>query len=134
MEVALDLTPALSGYTGVARYAVQLARALPSAGVEVRGFGIGRGHGFTPPGTRRFRVPLRVVQPVWEGLGVPRAEWLAGGGDVVHSVDLSLPPTRRPLVATINDLAAVDRPDLHPPSHRRHIEHRLATLEHATVV
>jgi glycosyltransferase involved in cell wall biosynthesis len=134
MEVALDLTPTLSGVTGVARYAARLAAALPSQGVEVRGFAVGRGPGAAPPGTRRLRVPLRVVQPVWRMTGRPYAERIAGGGDVVHSLDLALPPTARPLVATIHDLASLDRPDLHPPGAADQLRRRLDSLESAAAV
>jgi glycosyltransferase involved in cell wall biosynthesis len=134
MEVALDLTPALSGLTGVARYALHLAAELPAAGITVRGFGIGRGPGTLPPGSRHLRVPLRVVQPTWRHLGVPRAEWVAGGGDVVHSVDLTLPPTKLPLVATVHDLATLDRPDLHPPAQVTQMRARLAALDAAAII
>lgn len=126
VEVALDLTPAITGVTGVARYARELARELPSHGVVVRGFAVGRGVDQPPEGTRRMRVPLRVVRPIWRIARLPRAEWLSGGGSVVHSVDLDPPPTRLPLVATIHDVAALDHPDLHPPeataAQRRRLE------------
>ncbi|HWA66764.1 MAG TPA: glycosyltransferase family 1 protein [Mycobacteriales bacterium] len=134
MKVALDLTPTLSGVTGVARYAARLAEALPGQGVEVGGFAVGRGPGAAPPGTRRLRVPLRIVQPMWRSVGRPRAETLAGGADVVHSLDLALPPTRRPLVATIHDLAALDRPDLHPAGAADQLRRRLDSLASAAAV
>jgi glycosyltransferase involved in cell wall biosynthesis len=134
MQVALDLTPTLSGVTGVARYAARLAAALPSQGVEVRGFAVGRGPGVPPAGTRRLGVPLRVVQPLWRIAGRPRAERLAGGGDVVHSLDLALPPTQRPLVATIHDLAPLDRPDLHPVGAADQLRRRLDALDSVAAV
>jgi glycosyltransferase involved in cell wall biosynthesis len=114
MRVALDVTPALAGVTGVARYTLALTQALPSQQVDVRPFAIGRGRGSIPLGTRRVRLPLRLVQMGWR-LGLPPwAEHLAAAPDLVHSCDLVPPPTRRPLVATVHDLAALERPDLHP--------------------
>lgn len=66
-----------------------------------------------PPGTRRLPVPLRVLRPLWRAIPFPRVEQLAGAVDVVHVTDLAPPPTRRPLVMTVHDLDAVDRPELH---------------------
>jgi len=134
MRVALDVTPALSGLTGVARYTRQLAESLAVIGVDVRPFAVGRGPGDLPTGTRHLRVPLRVVQPVWSHLRVPRAEWLSAGADLTHSLDLLPPPTRLPLVVTVHDLAALDRPDLHAPHAAAQLTRRLETLDRAAVV
>ncbi|HVY08717.1 MAG TPA: glycosyltransferase family 1 protein [Mycobacteriales bacterium] len=123
-----------NGLTGVARYSRELMAALVAAGVDVRPFAIGRGPGVIPPGCHHLPVPLRVVTAAWRRTRMPRAEWLAGGGQVVHSLDLVLPPSRLPLVATVHDLAALDRPDLHPPRAAEQLRRRLAELDRADVV
>lgn len=134
MRVALDVTPVISGSTGVARYTATLEAELRSRDIDVRAFAIGRGRGQLPPGVRRLGIPLRAVQRAWR-LGLPpRAEQLVRGADLVHSCDLVPPPTRRPLVVTVHDLAALDRPDLHPVRAYRQARARLESLNDATVV
>jgi glycosyltransferase involved in cell wall biosynthesis len=118
LRVGFDMTACFSGSTGVARYVRQLSAALERQGVGLLRFAIGRrSHDdrTATPCVRRLRVPLRVVHRLWPILGSPSAEWLAPGCDVVHSPDLVPPPTRRPLVVTIHDLDAIERPGLHPP-------------------
>jgi glycosyltransferase involved in cell wall biosynthesis len=56
-----------------------------------------------------------VIQRSWALCGRPSAERIAPGADLVHTPDLVPPPTRHPLVLTLHDLIALDRPDLHPP-------------------
>jgi glycosyltransferase involved in cell wall biosynthesis len=94
--------------------------------VDLRPFALGRGDGATPPGTRRVRVPLRVLQRSWRLTRLPRVEHFVRGIDLVHSTDLVPPPTRRPLVITVHDVLAVTRPDLHPP---RAVSQQRAQLE-----
>lgn len=116
MRVLLDVTPATTGQTGVARYVRQLHAGLVAApGVDVCAFALGRGPHPAPDGTRRVGVPLRALQASWRRTGLPRAEHLAGRGDLLHTTDLVPAPTRLPVVLTVHDLAAVEHPDLHTP-------------------
>lgn len=114
MRVALDVTPATTGSTGVARYARELTRELRAAGAEVAPFALGRGVHPAPEGTRRVGIPLRLVHRSWRLTGRPRVEGLVGRVDVFHSLDLMPAPSRAPLVMTAHDVAALERPDLHP--------------------
>ena len=107
-----------AGTTGIARYVTQLDKALVDSGVELRRFAVGRGRHPAPASTRRFRVPLRVLQRTWKLLPFPRAEQIAGPADVVHVTDALPPPTRLPLVLTVHDLDALDRAELHGPRAR----------------
>ncbi len=116
VRIALDVTAMYSGTTGVARYVRETARALTDRGQELAAFAIGRGQAATDGmPVRRLRVPLRIVHRSWAAIGVPRAEWIVRDCALVHIPDLIPPPTRLPLVMTVHDLDAVDRPDLHPP-------------------
>ncbi len=116
LSIGFDVTPLLSGRTGVARYVRQLVAALEATGVPLRRFAIGRTrhpHHGDLSGVRRVPIPLRVVHSAWSTIGAPKAEWVVRRVDVVHSPDLVPPPTRRPLVMTIHDLDALMRPELH---------------------
>jgi glycosyltransferase involved in cell wall biosynthesis len=117
VKVGFDVTALLAGATGVARYVHELAAALEEQGIELRRFAIGReSHGAEvgADGVRRIPIPLRVVHLSWALVREPSAERLAPGCDVMHTPDLVPPPTRRPLVLTVHDLAAVEWPELHP--------------------
>ncbi len=133
MRIALDLTPTISAATGVARYARHLHAALLVREVDIAGVAIGRGRHEPPPGTRRVPLPLRVMHASWR-TGVPRLEWLTGPVDLVHALDGVLPASRRPIVATVHDTLALDRPDLHHPRLVAQQRAQLRSLRRAAVV
>jgi glycosyltransferase involved in cell wall biosynthesis len=116
LRVGFDVTALLAGETGVARYVRVLGAATSRHDVELLPYAIGRGKDRThlPPGTRAVPVPLRLVHRSWALSGPPSAERIIPGADVIHVPDLVPPPTRRPLVMTLHDLAAVEHPDVHP--------------------
>ncbi|HEX9548171.1 MAG TPA: glycosyltransferase family 1 protein [Acidimicrobiales bacterium] len=134
LRVALDITARTAGMTGVARYAEQLERALIVAGVEVRRFCIGRAPQTIPASTRRFPLPLRLIHPLQSIVRMPRVEWIAPRADVIHTLDLIAPPTRRPTVITVHDLAAIEHPELHPRRMVTTQQAVLASLKNSSVV
>jgi len=60
---------------------------------------------------RRAPLPRRLLYPAWNHLGLPRAEWTARRSDVVHATTWAVPPTARPLVVTVHDLAFLRSPE-----------------------
>src|SRR5947207_3330670 len=94
LRVALDMTLGVIGITGVERYATVLhERLLRWPGIDVQSFAAGRGSTGDHIGIRRrYRVPVRVVHALWRSVHQPRAEWLAGGADVVHGLGGMPPP------------------------------------------
>jgi glycosyltransferase involved in cell wall biosynthesis len=134
LTVALDATPLISGRTGIARYVTELGAALERRGVDVRRFAIGRGSREPSSDIRRIRVPLRIVERWWAGVPGPSLERFVGPADVVHAAGLLVPRTRRPLVVTVHDLAALDYPELHPDRHVRQVRALLKALDRAAVV
>jgi glycosyltransferase involved in cell wall biosynthesis len=137
VRVAFDVTALLNGDTGVARYVRELGAATEHLDVDLARFAIGRGEhrDQLPPGTRTTRLPLRVVHRSWALSGPPSAERMARGCDVVHTPDLVPPPTRRPVVLTVHDLVAMERPDLHPERSVDEQQRQLrAARERASVV
>jgi glycosyltransferase involved in cell wall biosynthesis len=133
-RVAIDATALVAGSTGVARYATELLRGLARhQDLDIAPFAVGRGP--TPPeDVRRLRLPLRVVQPLWQRTGLPRAEHLVGGCDVVHSLDIVPVPTRRPLVVTVHDVLPLTIPHRYQDRQRRMIEAQAAALPGADLV
>lgn len=135
IRVALDVTPELIGATGVARYSRELRRALVQrADCEVRAFALSRRSQPVPDGVRHIPVPLRVAHASWKAIGLPRAEHLAGPVDIVHSLDLIPPPTRRPLVVTVHDLVTSELPGLHSARSEAMQREQLRSLRRAMVV
>jgi glycosyltransferase involved in cell wall biosynthesis len=133
-RVAFDVTPVISGRTGIARYVIQLGAALEGQGVGLRRFAVGRSAFAPPPETRRLRVPARVLMPWWRVARWPTAERLVGGADVVHATGSPPPATRVPLVVTVHDVAALRYPDLHPARHVQQQREQLATLDRAAAI
>ena len=113
LRIGYDVTATIAGRTGVARYARELVAAVEEEGVSARLLAVGRGPFPPPPGTRRVRVPLRAIRAGWRALGAPRAEWWLRDIDLMHALDMTPPPTRRPLAITVHDLAALEHPELH---------------------
>jgi glycosyltransferase involved in cell wall biosynthesis len=133
-RVAFDVTPVISGRTGIARYATQLGAALELQGVELRRFAVGRGAFPLPAGTRHLPVPARLLMPWWRLVRWPEAERLVGGADVVHATGSPPPATRAPLVVTVHDVAALRYPELHPPRHVQQQRAQVASLGRAGAI
>jgi glycosyltransferase involved in cell wall biosynthesis len=96
---------------GSGTYIVELTQALKEVpGIDVVGLAA-RHSGPPAPDwsldipVRHAHLPRRPLYEAWQRLGFPRAEHLAGGADVVHATTLAIPPTRRPLVVTVHDVA-----------------------------
>lgn len=80
-------------------------------------------------------APRRVLYDAWNWAGAPRAEHLVRGADVVHATTWAVPPTRRPLVVTVHDLAFLRTPEHFTPRGARYFRRSLArTRDEATRV
>lgn len=134
LRVAMDLTPVITGSTGVARYARHLSNALTHAGVTLLPYAIGRATYPVPPGVRHIRVPLRLAHRLWATVGWPPIDSVAPRADLVHTLDLVAPPVRRPSVATVHDLDAIERPDLHSPRSVSAQRAQLSSLDRVQIV
>jgi glycosyltransferase involved in cell wall biosynthesis len=130
----MDATPAIAGRTGIARYVLDLAAALSEQGVEPRLFAVGRANVPPPQGCRHLKLPSRVVHRLWDHRLPPAAERLVGPIDIVHSTSLLPPTTRKPLVMTVQDLDALDHPELHSPRTRHAIRALVRHLPSAELV
>lgn len=127
LRVALDMTPAIAGNTGVARYATEVRRVAEARDeVELVPFAIGRGRNIDAG--KRIKTPLRLMQQSWKRLGQPTLERLVGPADVVHSVDLTAPPASCPVVMTMHDVLPLVLPHLYGD---RYIEASRAHVESA---
>ena len=135
-RLAFDLTPAITGGTGIARYVSGLATALATLpdGPVIRSFAVGRGSWPAPGGTRRIRVPLRVVDRLWRWTDRPRVETLIGSVDTVHASGPVVPPSRAPAVGVVHDLAPLDHPGLHPKRDAEYLRRYLDRLERTAAV
>jgi glycosyltransferase involved in cell wall biosynthesis len=134
-RVGLDVTPELFAATGVARYSRELGHALERRGdCELVRFAVGR-RTHQPDGkVRHLPVPLRLIHSMWRRWSFPKAEAMTGAVDLVHSLDLVAPPTRRPLVVTVHDLVAVEHPELHPVRTVELQRQRLLQLDRAAAI
>jgi glycosyltransferase involved in cell wall biosynthesis len=133
LRVALDVSSAFAGTTGVARYAEALWSALAARDdLDLLPYSIGRRID-TRGRARNLRIPMRLTHRAWPAAGRPRVERLVGEVDVVHGLDWFVPPSRRPRVVTIHDAIPVTRPDLFPPSVQRDAQRALSAAQDADV-
>lgn len=101
---------------GSGSYILALADAL-AARPDVRVTGLAAHHGGRDEQVDGLAVPVRSLglpryplYRAWNHLGAPRPEWLVRGLDVVHATTWAVPPTRRPLVVTVHDVAFLRDP------------------------
>ncbi|WP_298460427.1 glycosyltransferase family 1 protein [uncultured Cellulomonas sp.] len=105
---------------GSATYVVELSRALADRD-DTRLVGVTALHrrgdvprpGLEPTVDRSAVAPLprAALYRAWNRVGAPRPEQLARGVDVVHATTWAVPPTRRPLVVTVHDVAFLTEPE-----------------------
>lgn len=104
---------------GSGRYIVELARDLGTQGI--RTCGIAARHGAHEPTPRdldlgipvtRSHLPRRALYAAWDRLDRPSVDGLVPEADLVHATTWAIPPTRKPLVVTVHDVAF-----LRDPSH-----------------
>jgi glycosyltransferase involved in cell wall biosynthesis len=127
LRVLIDGTPLLGQRTGIGRYTAALLRELairPDVDVTVTAF-TARGQvalrAAAPPGVtvRGGPVPARALRALWQRVGWPPTELLAGSADVLHATNFVLPPSQRARsVVTVHDLAFLDCPDYLAPQQR----------------
>jgi glycosyltransferase involved in cell wall biosynthesis len=135
MRIALDVTSAINGATGIARYVTALADEWGAHDqVEVAAFAVGRGGYPVPSGARHLRLPLRWVGRSWRLHGPPRVERLVGPVDSIHACGSFVPTGRAPIVAVVYDLAGLAHPDLHPARDVAQLRGFLADLGRAAAV
>ena len=118
MRVAIDARPAIDAEkTGVGWYAWHLIHRLPAVDPETQYLawylhakGAFRHRRFFPEAAspnfaeHASRFPARLFSPIASRLHVPRVEWLTPF-DVLFAPNFIPPPTERPFVVTVHDIA-----------------------------
>ena len=80
------------------------------------------------------RLPRPLLYEFWHQLHRPRVEGMVDSLDVVHASGGAVPATRRPLVATVHDLAWRRHPEASTFRGRRMFEHWLSDARRADLV
>ncbi|MGY4643118.1 glycosyltransferase family 4 protein [Cellulomonas sp. URHB0016] len=104
---------------GSGTYVARLTEALAALDTPVVGIRAAHRRGATPAAgiapTLRSTVvaplPRRALYDAWNTVRLPRAEHLVAGAEVVHATTWAVPPTRRPLVVTVHDVAFLRSPE-----------------------
>jgi glycosyltransferase involved in cell wall biosynthesis len=61
---------------------------------------------------RHLPIPAPLMYDLWARVQLPRVEWVMPKVDVVHATTVLVPPTRKPLVVTLHDLAFLHDPTM----------------------
>ena len=108
---------------GSGRYIVEVADRLADQGVHAIGIAARRGAGEPTPSEVGLTIPVlnsalprRALYAAWDRLGTPSVDRMlgvgsGGGAAVVHATTWAIPPTSRPLVVTVHDVAFLRDPD-----------------------
>ena len=106
---------------GSGTYIVELAQALRARRVPVAGIAAHHAHhqgapsprdvGLPPMPMRSSHLPRTALYESWNRLGLPRAESILPGAQLIHATTWALPPTSLPLVVTVHDLAFLRAPE-----------------------
>ncbi len=146
-RVIIDYTPALTQGGGIGRYARGLVGALlqrdPRPDLDLR-LAVAREASLErlpqlPDGVEVRRLPLSSVwlTRLQQRLRLPLpSDWLAGGGDLYHSMDFVLPPLARARgLVTVHDLSFLTHPQGALPSLARFLTQAVPrSLERAGLV
>lgn len=103
---------------GTAVAALELARALASRpGLEL--VGVSARHRRPPEPVWHPPIPVRALPlprlalyESWHRLRRPSVERATGPVDVIHATGIAMPPSTRPIVLTVHDLAYLDYPQM----------------------
>lgn len=137
MRLIIDDSAAFNQFAGIGRYARHLVPALINARPQWRyrliyapdrdavGDAARETLSMLPsdPSIRRLPFSRRRADQLWFRARVPvPIEAFAGRTDAVYSPDFTCPPSRRPRILTIHDLAYLLYPELTPPRLRHYLE------------
>ena len=104
---------------GSGTYITNLAHSLRAQGVKVAGIAARRSHndpgasavGLETMPVRYANLPRPALYESWNRLHSPLAEANLPASDLVHATTWAVPPTRKPLVVTVHDLAFLRNPE-----------------------
>jgi glycosyltransferase involved in cell wall biosynthesis len=129
MRICVDIQAAVTQRAGIGRYTRQLVRHLDAIldHDELALFYFDFRRRGAPIETRRATTrivrccPGAVVQACWRALDWPPFPWFAGGADVYHFPNFTIPPLTRGAraVATIHDLSFLRYPEHAEEKNRR---------------
>ena len=107
---------------GSGTYIVELAKALRTRQVPVAGIAARRQAalspqevGLPPMPMRYSHLPRTALYESWNRLGLPRAESILPGAQLIHATTWALPATSLPLAVTVHDLAFLRAPEHFTP-------------------
>ena len=124
IPVAIDVTPLVGARTGIANAVAELVRAFDEleAAPTLIPYALSlraREHRDTlPAGTRFPPLPARVLLARWGRGDAPRLDFWLRPARVLHATNYLAPPSRLPVVVTVNDCSFVRYPELCTPEVR----------------
>ena len=107
---------------GSGTYIVELAKALRTRQVPVAGIAARRQAALSPQEVGLPAMPMRyshlprtALYESWNRLGLPRAESILPGAQLIHATTWALPATSLPLAVPVHDLAFLRAPEHFTP-------------------
>jgi glycosyltransferase involved in cell wall biosynthesis len=122
--VAIDVTPLLGVRTGVGNAVAELIRsfasleAAPSLVPYALSLRAREHRNDLPPGTRFPPIPARALLATWGRSDSPKLDRWLSPARVLHATNYLAPPSRLPVVVTVNDCSFARYPELCTPEVR----------------
>ena len=136
MKIALDIRPALRAGTGVGTVVEELALALDAAegNHELRLFTSSFKDRWDPKRLNQLKRskiidakwPVKLLNPLWHWVGLPKVESFVGPVDIAHSPTPLIMPTNAKRIITLNDLYFFTRNQSDNGRKLQHAFHELA--------
>ena len=129
MRIGIDVTASIYSGTGVTTYYQLLIPELLRIGKDhefvLLGYALRRFKDLTLA-NKRYRLPPRLMEFLWNDLHIMPVERLTGPLDVFHAWDYLQPPvSKAKIVTTVHDLTTLKFPMYHHPSTVDAQKHRL---------
>jgi glycosyltransferase involved in cell wall biosynthesis len=124
IPVAIDVTPLVGVRTGIGNAVAELIAsfadldAAPTLVPYALSLRAREHRSELPPGTRFPPVPARALLASWAHSDAPKLDFWLKPAQVVHATNYLAPPSRLPVVVTINDCSFARYPELCTPEVR----------------
>ena len=106
-RVAIDATPLIGARTGIGECVKHTIGAVQEQGVSLQPFTLSyrarRNASDLPANNIFVRTPARILLPLWAHVGRPFIDRKLPRVDLVHATNYLSPPTRHPLLVTVQD-------------------------------
>lgn len=126
IRVALDATPIVGLRTGIGECVRHTLAAVGELGIATQPFTLSykarKSSEELPVNNKFIPIPARVLLRTWAYFGTPRIDHFLPVVDLVHATNYLSPPTKHPLLITVQDCTFARHPEFTTPTMRLYVK------------